>query len=159
MLTMYVTQMAISIPSDKVKELMETMRVRQKEDKRLREEAARIAQEVEDKKMYQLLIEAEANMRLEIENYDEATIGEIKRKIKCYPNMCILELCQLFQGYQYCTSDTNLNNLIQIKKNELYYEFISQLVREINEEPASSQKRCHQMIWKTHPKLWMLRIH
>ena len=159
MLTMYVTQMAISIPTDKVKELMETMRVRQKEDKRLREEAARIAQEVEDKKMYQLLIEAEATMRLEIENYDEATIGGIKRVIKRYPNMRILELRKLFQGYQYCNSDTNLNNLIQTKRNELHYEFISHLVREIEEEPASSQKRHHQMIWKTHPKLWMLRLH
>ena len=112
--------------SNEVQELMEKMRVHKKEDKlkaledkRLREEAMRIAQEMEDKKVRQLLIKAEATIRLEIENYDSEMIKCIKNKIRQYPNMHIIELCEMFMG------KINKNDLAdKFPLNKLPYKII-----------------------------------
>ena len=163
-----------TIPSDEVQALMETMRIRQNEDKlkaletqRHREEEIRITKEVEDKKMCKLLIEAEAIMRLDIKNYDKETIEGIKRTIKGYPNMHIIELrdiigCNHKHDYscssgicgvcglcllrahclKYYSNDPifNRNKLFHNKRKEIHYEFINELVREVNDEIASENE-------------------
>jgi len=110
---LYVTKMALSIPSDEVKAVMEKMRVQQEEAKlrileeqRLREEAARVKQEEEDTKPSKLLIQAEAEARLQYEFKSNHPGNEsIKNSIKQYPNMHIIELRDLLSGYQYCQND------------------------------------------------------
>jgi phosphoribosylaminoimidazole carboxylase (NCAIR synthetase) len=162
--------MVLSTPSAEVEALMETMRIRQRaerlkalEDERIRQEQERIRQEQEDKKTRALLIEAEATIRFEIENYDNATIEGIKNKIRNYPNMHIIELRDLISGYRYCThgykckSDTNCkvcgnirymnrNDIhsfnqqisIQKKRKEIYDEFIAHCISEVNSESLQS---------------------
>jgi hypothetical protein len=152
--------MALSIPSDEVKAVMEIMRIRQEEAKvraleeqRLREEEARIKQE-EAKKVRQLLIEAEAIMRLDIENYDQVSIDNIKDTIKQYPNMHIIELRGMIgsphKNMYTCTSGNcglcglcilrmsmvDQNNPISLKRREIWYDFIDQCVKEVQEEVA-----------------------
>jgi hypothetical protein len=129
------------IPSDEVKAVMDKMRVQQGEAKlraleqqRISEEDMRIFQEYQAKKAHQLLIEAEAQVRLEIENYDEACIQEIKNKIKQYPNMHNIELCDMFTGKIHPTSE------ILSKKKEIYDAFILKCRKEVEEEIASENE-------------------
>lgn len=144
--------MAQSIPSDEVQALMETMRIRQNEDKvkaleaqRHREEAMRIWQEKEDEVVRQILIDAEATIRLEIENYNDATIEGIKNTIKEYPNMHIIELCEMFMGKR---MRRNINGtpldkyevIIYNKRKEIYDAFILQCRMEVNNEIASENE-------------------
>lgn len=166
--------MELNVPSDEVNALMENTRIRQQaklrahEEHRLREEAARIKQEEEDKKPSKFLIETEANMRIDIENYDETDIQHIKNTIKSYPNMHIIELrdmisCHNKNDYNCSSSDCGVCSMciyrlciwkhyshdpvllkrqksIQNKRKEIFYEYIDQCVKEIQEEIASENE-------------------
>lgn len=163
--------MAVSSPSDEVKALMETMRHRQKEGKlraleeqRILEVKKRIWEEEEAKKVHQSVIQAEVNMRLDIENYDETVIQHIKNTIKSFPNVHIIELrdmisCHNNNDYGCSSSDCGVCSVcicrlciwnhysddpvllkrqksIKNKRKETFYEYIDQCVKEIQEEAA-----------------------
>jgi hypothetical protein len=166
--------MSLNNPSDEVQVVMEMMRIRQKEaelkaseDQRIWEEIMRIWQKKEDEKVHQLLIEAEATILLEIYNYDATMIENIKNIIKQYPNMHVIELCEIFMGkihnnevadkfmninpdvkHRYRISrsippyldDVYMDKyevLIYNKQKEMYDRFILKCAREVKEQIAN----------------------
>ena len=136
-----------SIPSDEVQALMETMRIRQNEDKvkaleaqRHREEAMRIWQEKEDEVLRKILIDAEATIRLEFENYNDVTIEGIKNTIKEYPNMHIIELCEMIMGKFNKNDLDKYEVIIYNKRKEIYDAFILQCRMEVNNEITSDNE-------------------